>query len=187
MLFRSQPTLGTEFPIRARILFHTHLRTEDWQVVRELSCITGSRQAIKSLAGVAGCPWPRPVDDWTIHRCHCLTTDAQSLRALCGEESAAGAASKLSLHLKLSVNNNTDVHFSWAMQSNAEGDEPSFDLWALLSSGNSLQMRILRLHYSSVLEELLPGRFSPSFLEPFLKMPRRLAVNGAILLKKPSS
>jgi hypothetical protein len=40
-------TSSCDYPVRSRVLFHTYLR-EDWQVVREIHCVLGSRFAIVS-------------------------------------------------------------------------------------------------------------------------------------------
>lgn len=182
-----QPVSENDCPIRARILFHTYLRSKDWQVVRELSCVTGSRRAIEELVIKAGNTWSWPSNDWTVHRCPCLITDTQSLRSLCGKESTTSAALNLSLHLEPLVHDNAEAHFRWATQSNTEADEARFDPWAALNLKSSSHRSISGLRYRSILEELLPGRSAPPFLVPLLRIPTRLGVNGAILLKKPPS
>lgn len=44
-----QPFAENHFPIRARILFHTFFQPNDWQIVRELSCVTSSERAAKGI------------------------------------------------------------------------------------------------------------------------------------------
>jgi hypothetical protein len=175
-----------ENPVRARILFHTFLRPHDWQVVRELSCVTSSQRATEELMKIAGKRWHMFSDNWTIHHCSCLITDAQSLRSLRGKLSMNSAAHNLHLHLEVSEQDSAAVHMRWVMPPNVEECEGKLGLWERLTS-DSPHYRPFDLQHSSVLEEVLPGRSIPLSLAGLLQVPSDFGLHGAIILKKPPS
>ena len=54
-LRKSEATLdGSEYPLRALFVFRTYIRTSDWQIVRELRCISCTAQTVQNLAKIAG-------------------------------------------------------------------------------------------------------------------------------------
>ena len=173
-------------PILAWIWFHSYVRPEDWQVVRELRCVTVSKPAIINLKRRAGViPSQGPID-WIVHRCHCLTADAQSLRSLCGKDSMISAAMALSLRLDSVVHANDEVHFGWVRCSDAEAEVEATGahLWRSAYAEDTVIPSILIHNSSDLLEELLPGKVVPPSLVSHLRMRAGFGAKGAILLKK---
>jgi hypothetical protein len=105
-------------PMIAWVWFRSYIRSRDWQVVRELNCLTVSAHSFRELVAIAGIPWTPLSDDWIAHRCHCLTKDAESLRSLCGKESAITAMSNLALRLETYQRDDGEAHFRWTKELN---------------------------------------------------------------------
>jgi hypothetical protein len=112
--------LGSENddPMIAWVLFRSYIRSRDWQVVGELSCLTVSTHSFSELMAIADIPWTPLSHDWIAHRCHCLTKNAESLRALCGKESAITTMSSLVLRLEIYLGDDGEAHFRWTKESN---------------------------------------------------------------------
>jgi hypothetical protein len=183
-----QPSPEHDHPILAWIWFRSYLKPGDWQVVREIFCITVSQPAFRELLKLAGVAQSPHANEWIAHLCDCLTTDAQSLRSLCGRESIASAASSLSLRLETFWHNNGEVHFRWAKQAdNTTADAERLYHWISESSKTSLDASLPGCHSRKILEELLPRKVVPSFLRPLLRIPSRFGKQGAALLKQPAS
>ena len=182
-----QPSSDNDDPILAWIYFDSYLRSSDWQVVRELSCVTASQSAIKKLMTIAGIPLSSSSIDWTAHRCHCLTTDAQSLRSLCGKDSTISAALILRLQLQSFVHANDEVHFRWTKESDTEDEavrRAGLRLRSSVDPDNFFQGQISGLRNRDLYEELLSGSLMPPFLLPFMRTPWRFGAKDAVLLKK---
>ena len=182
-------------PVLAWIWFQSYFRTCDWQVVRELSCLTVSMPAYNELVAIAGIPWS-PLPDWTAHQeCPCLTTDAESLRSLCGKESAISAVSNFVLRLQSFIREDGEAHLRWERESNNEDSRAvaeSHHLWKMVSSRCSLHVPRPSFRSSELLEELLPGKLVPPSLGrvfdiDILSRASRMCKEGATLLTKPPS
>jgi hypothetical protein len=179
-----------DYPIRSRILFHTYLQSEDWQIVRTISCFTCSQSALQKLAVIAGSRTHRRTlltSDWSPHRCPCLIAQAQSLRSLWGKESLFSSAKNLALHLETYVDDKDHIHFTWAAQLESGLDETMLGFGAQLDENHHSPRFTRGVYQSTLLEDLVPGRLAPPFLSPLLGIPLRFGVHGAIMLKKPVS
>ena len=183
-------------PVLAWIWFQSYFRTRDWQVVRELNCLTVSMPAYNELVAIAGIPWSPVSDHWTAHRqCPCLTTDAESLRSLCGKESAISAVSNLVLRLQSFKMEDDEAHLRWEREPNNEDPRAvaeSHHLWEVVSSRGRLHLSRPGFRSSELLEELLPGKVVPPSLGrvfgiDILSRASRICKEGATLLMKPSS
>jgi hypothetical protein len=184
-----QPSPKNDEPILAWIWFHSYLRPGDWQVVRELRCFTISQSAIMNLVTIAGVPRSLSPDDWIAHRCHCLTTDAQSLRSFCGRDSMISAALVLGLRLESFVHANDEVHFRWVKNAEDTVDAVAaagLRLWSLANPEAVVPASISTFRSRDLLEELLPGNLVPPFLGPHLRMKTGFGKKGAVLVKKTS-
>lgn len=177
------PTIAdTDQTLRAWVFFQTFFRREDWQIVRQLSCITFSPRAVETLATIAldGCNTnPGPVCEPTAHRCPCLVKAVEALRLLHGKDSAAGAMLGLTLNLELGLHGSADIHFQWARAQDAV--PPSHPMIALMQTSNASP----HLRLSSLLTEILVKKPTPRLLIAFLKPAKRTGARGALLLKKP--
>ena len=91
---------GSEYPLRALFVFRTYIRTSDWQVVRELRCISCTAQTIYNLAKIAGFS----VDNLRTRmqqsaKEHPLpASDFEALRGLTGSDAASAAINSKVLH-----------------------------------------------------------------------------------------
>jgi hypothetical protein len=138
---------------------------------------------------IAGIPWAPLSDDWIAHRCHCLAENAESLRSLCGKESAITAMSNLVLRLDTYLCDDGEAHFRWTKESNTATvattalDADRRSLWKSVSSRSRLQVHLSGFHSKELLEELLPGKVVPPFLVNILKIPAEFDNSGAILLQ----
>jgi hypothetical protein len=186
---RTTHQLGSENddPMIAWVWFRSYIRSRDWQVVRELNCLTVSAHSFKELVAIAGIPWAPLSDDWIAHRCHCLTKNVESLRSLCGKESAITAMLNLVLRLEIYLHDDGEAHFRWTKESNTTTalDADSRSLWKSASSRSRLQAlqgRTSGFHSKELLEELLPGKVVPPFLANILKIPAGFGNSGAALL-----
>lgn len=187
---RSGPPLipENEYPIRARVMFHTTLRSEDWQLMKELSCFTSSQRAAMQLMKIAGKDCSSPTIDWNLHCCPCLIADAQSLRSLSGTKSVSCAANNLGLRLSFK-GETTEVHMRWVKAPYTEEIEARFrGLWTVLDPSCSDDKNIVGFHSSNLLEEVSTNNSgcSPS-LAPLLPILWRSFRHGGVILKKPSS
>lgn len=160
-------------------------------MVRTLSCLTSSVLALQGLMRLAGKAWSGALNDWTVHRSHCLITDTQSLRSLSGKLSMISATANLTLHIGNSRRNDSEGHLQWSKVPNAEEDDEIFDdLWTAssLNCSSDSPSPNVDLHHSSLLEEVLPGRcLPPSLAHIFSTWPSNFGLHGGILLKKPPS
>ncbi|KAF9888240.1 hypothetical protein FE257_008809 [Aspergillus nanangensis] len=87
-------------PILALISFRTYFRPTDWQLLRDISCITASTDAINMLGSIAFDGYDSVVDPSELEISG-LTGDAmRPLRAVWGHESTAIAAKDLCLSLE---------------------------------------------------------------------------------------
>jgi hypothetical protein len=185
---RANHQLGSETddPIIAWVWFCSYIRSEDWQIVRELNCLTVSAHSFRELVAVAGIPWIPLSDNWSAHRCHCLNESAQSLRSLYGKESAITAMS--SLVLRLDIYRRGEAHFGWTKESNTATaltttlDTERSSLWKSVSSRSHLHAQTSGFHSTELLEELLPGRLVNPFLADLLEVPAGFGNSGAALL-----
>jgi hypothetical protein len=176
-------------PMIAWVWFRSYIRSRDWQVVRELNCLTVSAHSFRELVAIAGIPWTPLSDDWIAHRCHCLTKNAESLRSLCGKESAITAMSNLVLRLETYLRDDGEVHFRWTEESNTativatvlNADRSS--LWKSVSSRSRFHAEASGFHSKELLEQLLPGKVVPPFLANILKIPAGFGNSGATLLQ----
>jgi hypothetical protein len=176
-------------PVRARIIFRTYIRPRDWQVVRELTCITASQPAIKKLFRIAGRVSLGGSSDGIVHRCPCLLTDAQCLRSLTSRTSTTSAAYRVVLCLQAPGHGDADAHLNWITwpQSGDEGailDRFGSAMSSLHAGGSRLVPGLL---YSGAMEDVAPGRSITSSLAPLLRLGSKIGKEGAILLKKPLS
>jgi hypothetical protein len=177
---------GKDYPVRARILFHTYLQSDDWQLVRRLSCVTSSQGATEELLRIAGKAVPGPLYGWSLHRCQCLMEGTQSLRSVSGKVSMIIATKDTRLRLKLSERENDGVHLRWVKSSLGEELGAGLDLWASLGSDPSTSTPKSGLHHSDVLMEVLSGTCLASCLPWFDDIPSGFGQYGAIVLKKSS-
>jgi hypothetical protein len=176
-------------PMIAWVWFRSYIRSRDWQVVRELNCLTVSAHSFGELMAIAGIPWTPLSDDWVAHRCHCLTKNAESLQSLCGKDSAITAMSNLVLRLETYLCDDGEVHFRWTEESNtatimatvfgADRRSP----WKSVSSRSRLQAQASGFHCKELLKQLLPGKIVPPFLANILKIPTGFGNSGATLLQ----
>lgn len=181
--------LENDDPMIAWVWFRSYIRSRDWQVVRELNCLTVSAHSFRELVAIAGIPWTPLSDDWIAHRCHCLTKNAESLRSLCGKESAITAMSNLVLRLETYLRDDGEAHFRWTKESNTAtivatvlgADRRS--LWKSVSPRSRLQAQTPGFHSKELLEKLLPGKVVPPFLANILKIPAGFGNSGATLLQ----
>jgi hypothetical protein len=188
---RTTHQLGSENddPMIAWVWFHSYIRSRDWQVVREMNCLTVSARSFSELVAMAGIPWTPLSDDWIAHRCHCLAENAESLRSLCGKESAIAAMSDLVLRLETYLRGDGEAHFRWTKESATATvattalDADRRSLWKSVSSRSRLQVHTSGFHSKELLEELLPGKVVPPFLANILKIPADFGNSGAVLLQ----
>jgi hypothetical protein len=190
---RTTHQLGSEndYPLIAWVWFRSYVRSQDWQIVRELNCLTVSAHSLRELVATAGIPWTSPSDDWIAHRCHCLAENAESLRSLCGKESAITAMSNLVLRLDTYLCDDGETHFRWTKELNTATaaaatalDADRRSIWKSVSSRAGLQVHPSGFHSKELLEELLPGKVAPPFLANILKIPADFGNSGAILLQR---
>jgi len=94
---------GSEYPLRALFVFRTYIRTSDWQIVRELWCISCTAQTVHSLAKIAGFS----VDSLRIRmqqsaKEHPLpASDYEALRGLTGIDAASAAINSKVLYYRV--------------------------------------------------------------------------------------
>ena len=188
---RATPQISprNRYPVRAQIMFNSHLRSKDWQLVRQISCLTGSPRAVKALSEIAGKSAssfsdPSKGQDCCCRGVHCLVKEARPLRSLSGGESMVCAASNLNLRLGLKEQDNTRCNFQWT--SLEEAPEGHLDLWSALGSDRCSHGSISGLYQSSVLEEILAGSPVPPSLAPLITVHSWKLLHGAILMKKMS-
>jgi hypothetical protein len=163
---RTTNQLGSENddPMIAWVWFRSYIRSRDWQVVRELNCLTVSAHSFRELVAIAGIPWTPLSDDWIAHCCHCLTKNEESLRSLCGKESAITAMSSLVLRLEIYLGDDGETHFRWTKESNTPTvvatalDADRRSLRKSVSSRSRLQALTPGFHSKELLEKLLLGK-----------------------------
>lgn len=182
-----QPSSKNDEPILAWIWFHSYIRQGDWQVVRELKCLTISQRTITSLATIAGFHRSLSPHDWDAHRCHCLIIDAQSLRSYCGKDSTMSALLALSFRLELFFHVNDEVHFRWVKRSNDETNVTTLleQFWRWIDSDADIVVPEWHYRCADSLEELSSGTVVPPFMAPYLRIKTSFGVKGAVLVRKP--
>lgn len=170
---------GPDSPVRALFSFRTCVRTVDWQIVRELCCISCTQQAAQELGKIAGMGYERlRVLTWSSTDMHPFSSsDFDSLRSLTGIDSATAAINSTVLYLAIQAR---DGGCQWISQDASESIPKSFALLSPSVSGigtlGSLvdADAVLREVLVKPLPKDLPGRLGPP-------LP---ANRGAILLCK---
>lgn len=182
-----QPSSKNDKPILAWIWFHSYIRHGDWQVVRELKCLTISQRTITSLAAIAGFHRSLSPHDWDAHRCHCLTTDALSLRSYCGKDSIMSALLALSFRLESFFHTNGEFHFRWVKGPNHEANAATLPerFWRWIDPETDILVPEWRYRSVDSLEELSSGTIVPPFMTPYLRPKTSFGVRGAVLVRKP--
>ena len=174
----------SEFPVRALFVFRTYVRTSDWQLVRELWCISCTAQTVHTLAKVAGFginalrtrmqqsakEYPLPASDF------------EALRGLTGSDAASAAInSKVLYHCVASPGGKTGgFGCPWESRLASEDMKRSFSL--LAPSVCFRERTASCLDRGTALMEVLK-KPSPKKLSDHLG-PEIPARRGAILLQK---
>ena len=96
--------------VRAFVIFRTHFESDDWQIVRHLSCLTCTNRAANLLAKIAtNNKFWEDLPEYDAHRCTCLVKAARELRDYSDIDSVAICVSREELSLEL-----RGRHLSWS-------------------------------------------------------------------------
>ena len=92
---------STELPVRALFSFHTNIRTSDWQILRELRCVSCTIPTLTQLAKIAGLHsermWTRahfPIDTNVLS-----SSTFKGIGSLTGKDGASAALNSTVLYL----------------------------------------------------------------------------------------
>lgn len=174
----------SEFPVSALFVFRTHIRTSDWQLVRELWCISCTAQTLHTLAKVAGFAINalRTRMQQSANEDPLPASDFEALRGLTGSDAASAAInSKVLYHCVASPGGKkSDFDCTWESRLASEDVKRSFSLLApsVCFRGRTAS----RLDRGTALMEVLK-KPSPKKLLDHLG-PEIPARRGAILLRK---
>jgi hypothetical protein len=174
----------SESPLRALFVFRTYFRTSDWQLVRELWCISCTAQAVHTLAKFAGFSIStlRSRMQQSAKECPLSASDFEALRGLTGSDAASAAVnSKVLYHCVASPGGETGgVSCPWESHLASEDMKRSFSL--LAPSVCSRERTASYLDRGSALMEVLKKPSPKKLLYHLgLEIPAR---RGAILLHK---
>ncbi|OJJ32935.1 hypothetical protein ASPWEDRAFT_42963 [Aspergillus wentii DTO 134E9] len=179
-----KPTALGDFPVRARVLFHTYLR-EDWQIIREIHCIAASRFAVLALMQMAGHHGrPSYLSPGLMPSITLETENLRALRCFSGSASLAGALSAAYLRLATEPSpspagtNPPSVVFQ---PLNENENSPLFDLEKKLTYKQTSNPT------SSKQETVSDGFAAPAELKRCSVPTRKMDRTGAVLIKKPLS
>ncbi|KIW09895.1 hypothetical protein PV08_11996 [Exophiala spinifera] len=127
-------SVDSEYPLRALFVFRTYIRTSDWQIIRELLCISCTAQTAHNLAKIAGFSaeslrirmqqssneHPLPISDF------------EALRGLTGSDAASAAISSKVLYHCLTPTREEAGGFScsWESRLVSEDMKISFSMLA---------------------------------------------------------
>lgn len=173
-----QPNTATGEPVSAWLRFSTYVRSNDWQVVRHLQCLTGSQRAIQALASIGGIAWDGSAEKWQGYHVACLVRLTQPLRSFCGVSSLEAALSNtdLTLQQEIGVDGKTR-HLIWTKSASQSSDSAETGLLEFEESRGHART-------SSKLEALLSTRLPPPHLSPSGNFLRHVRAHGGSLLMK---
>ena len=127
---------GSEKLLRALFAFRTYIRTSDWQVVRELWCISCTAQALHNLATIARLSTDsvlRPRNWERAEESHPPVSDFEALRRLTGSGAASAAINSKVLYYCSPSRDGDEAGsfgFAWETRMGSEHLERSFSLLA---------------------------------------------------------
>ncbi|KAF7593678.1 hypothetical protein BBP40_011088 [Aspergillus hancockii] len=175
----SEHTSNGEEPVIANVSFRSYLRHTDWQVLRNISCITASVRAINRLGNIALNGYNSLVDGAYLIANNPPLDVVRNLRTLSGQESAAAATENLCLILRTGPFKDgwtralEAVDFPRRIWKGLDTNTPSIPLFPIL-------------FYSSVLTRVDEG--SCTDLGGVLpRLSRTTRSDGALILKRPAS
>jgi hypothetical protein len=124
---------GSEYPLRALFVFRTYIRTSDWQIVRELWCISCTAQTVHNLAKIADFS----VDSLRTRmrqsaKEHPLpASDFETLRTLTGSNAASAAINSKVLYHRVAspVREDSRFDYPWESRLASEDMNKSFSLF----------------------------------------------------------
>jgi hypothetical protein len=123
-------TTGSESPLRAIFIFRTFIRISDWQIVRELWCISCTLQAIQNLAAIASVDFDAiPARSrWCSDMHPFSSSDFRLIHSLAGKVSATAAINSTELHLENHVMDSGKSRCLWVSRAPSEDIEKTFSL-----------------------------------------------------------
>ena len=121
---------GSESPVRALFSFRTYVRTFDWQIVRELWCISCTLQAAQRLATIAGVDFevPRAPTRWSTDMHLFPSSIFNSLHSLTRKDSATAAINSTVLYLAIHEREKGQYRCQWISSDASESTMKSFSL-----------------------------------------------------------
>lgn len=174
----------SEYPLRALFLFRTYIRTSDWQIVRELWCISCTAQTVHSLAKIAGFS----VDNMRIRMQQSAkeyplpASDFETLRGLTGGNAASAAINGKVLCYRIASQGDETGHSGcrWDSPHVSEDMKRSFSM--LAPSVRNRERIASCLDRGTALMEVLKKPLPTNLL--YHLGPEIPATRGAILLQK---
>jgi hypothetical protein len=122
-------TAGSESPVRALFSFRTYVRF-DWQIVRELWCISCTLQAVQGLATIADIHVEvlRAPTRWSTDMHLFSSSVFSSLQSLTGKDSATAAINSTVLYLAIHVREGGQHRCQWISCDDSDSITKSFSL-----------------------------------------------------------
>ncbi|EER25114.1 hypothetical protein CPC735_017160 [Coccidioides posadasii C735 delta SOWgp] len=159
----------------AHISFRTYFRPTDWHLVRQLSCITASCEAINALASIVWDGFSSLCRE--LGRAPKPTLDiARDLRLLFGADSAGAAAVNLCLSLQFA-----EGHYRWIKETR----QSSNALWVALEEHiPGIPLSSISFH-SSTVSIVVHDSCAIDTLDQFERFGMATRSDGAIILKRP--
>ncbi|KAF5857423.1 hypothetical protein ETB97_005770 [Aspergillus alliaceus] len=172
-------TSNAEEPVIANISFRSYLRHTDWQVLRNISCITATVRAINRLGSIALNGYDALVDGAYWVASNPSVDVVRSLRTLSGQESAATATENVCLILRKGP-----FEERWTKGLEA-GDLPR-RIWKGLDANTPSIPLFPILFYSSAVVRI-EKRSGTDLGKILPRLSRTTRNDGALILKRPAS
>jgi hypothetical protein len=168
-----------DYPVRARVLFHTYLR-EDWQVVREIHCIVASRFAILALMNMTSTIRSSTLNSGMLPDMTLGTAGIRALRCFSGSDSLASALGAAYLRVGTEPSYDVTSSSSWVLRS-LNKRSSLFDLEKKLAYKQALNPTSLKF------EAVQRGFNVPGEVRNCYGSTSKMDRTGAVLVKKPLS
>jgi hypothetical protein len=123
-------TTGSEWPVRALFSFRTCVRSFDWQIVRELWCISCTLRAVQRLATIADIDFEAlcAPTGWSTDMPSFSSSVFRSLHSLTQKDSARAAINSTVLYLTIQVGECGQHSCQWISREASEDISKSFSL-----------------------------------------------------------